>query len=497
VEADLAEVKAALENWQMAQARTAHERAEGRVAGGGPLDLRQHVGQMREHLRLVADLEGIRSRKATLVDGQFDNASADRDYARLLLNRVLTEEGEDPGRAAERIQQLPVRAQLVVGLDDWALSTRNRDRRAWLLEVARRADSDLWSDRVRAAVSGGQRADLERLAGEPDVAGQPPQRLTALAEALRCYGADPVPLLKVAQRRHPEDFWLALLLGNGLVKAKPGEAIGHYRAALALRPDIPDVSTNLGHALQATGQVDEAIELYRRALATNSRDTRAHNNLGNALAARGQVDEAIAHYRQALALDSGYAKAHYNLAWVLSGNGQGDEAIHHYRQAIQFDPNLSEAHNNLGKALKARGQLDQAIEHYRQAVQLAPANARAHNNLGHALYDKGEIDEAITHYRQTVALEPGNARAHTDLGYALAARGDRDEAIQHYRQAIQLDPGYAKAHGALGQALRRAGRFAEARKSLGRCLELLSPNDPLREPVTRLLRQCERAGPER
>jgi hypothetical protein len=41
--------------------------------------------------------------------------------------------------------------------------------------------------------------------------------------------------------------------------------------------------------------------------------------------------------------------------------------------------------------------------------------------------------------------------------------------------------------------LLQLGRFTEAREATRRCLDLLQRNDPLRQPVTRLLQQCEQS----
>jgi hypothetical protein len=60
------------------------------------------------------------------------------------------------------------------------------------------------------------------------------------------------------------------------------------------------------------------------------------------------------------------------------------------------------------------------------------------------------------------------------------------------RQAIAIAPNYAYAHGALGQALLAAGRFAEARDSTRRCLDLLPPGHPLRRFATQQLQRCDR-----
>jgi serine/threonine-protein kinase len=204
--------------------------------GEAPQELRARVEQALADVVLVGELEAIRWKKAAVVDNAFDFAGADRDYAAVFREHGLAGEGEDTDRVAERLRGSPIQAQLVAALDHWASTTRDDVRRTWLLEVARRVDPGVWSDRFRDPAVWRDRAALERLAREAPVATLSPQLLGALAEALSRGGADPVPLLKAAQRGHPRDFWLAYLLGNALEKANPAEAVRYYRAAFALRP---------------------------------------------------------------------------------------------------------------------------------------------------------------------------------------------------------------------------------------------------------------------
>jgi tetratricopeptide (TPR) repeat protein len=462
VSADLEEVAALLQASKLPEARVALARAEGRVAGGAPAALLRRVRQMRDDLGLVDTLDRIRLQAVTAAGGKLDFAPADRGYAALFRERGLAAEGEDPAAVAARVQQSAVRAQLVAALDDWASATGDRTRRAWLLAVARGADPGAWGDRFRDPAVWGDRAALERLARDANVAELSPQLLTALGLALGRTGADPVPLLRAAQERHPADFWLNFHLGNALARSKPEEAVGYYRAALAVRPDAPVVYTNLGSALYHKGRLDDAIRAYRRALALAPRLALAHTNLGLALHQKGDPDGAIACYRRALALDPKDVKAHSNLGNALLAKGLLDEAIAEYRRAIALDPTDAKAHYSLGAALHKKGRLDEAIEAYRAAITLDPKLAAAHNNLGSALQDKGRLGEAIQEYRRAIELDPKDARAHCNLGVALAAKGDLDGAIAAFRRALELDPKDARARRHLGNALKAKGRPDEA-----------------------------------
>ena len=93
----------------------------------------------------------------------------------------------------------------------------------------------------------------------------------------------------------------------GVVRDERGrteEAIAHYRAALALHPDMPDAYNALGIALARQGRWDEAVEQYRRALARQPGSAEAHLNLAAALERLGKSSEAAQHVREAQRLQT-------------------------------------------------------------------------------------------------------------------------------------------------------------------------------------------------
>jgi serine/threonine-protein kinase len=501
VEAALDRAVALRQQARWAEARAVLEQTRDQLGEKGPEDLRRRVEQAAADLALVDRLEGIRLKRATMVEGKFDSRTAERDYAAAFREAGLAVEGEgvEAAAVAARIRASAVREPLVAALDDWAAVAPGRWRRGRLLEVARLADPDPWRDRFRDPKVGLDRAALEKLAGEllgdeAALAKTKAPLLAALGTQLYWAKADAVPLLRAAQARHPGDFWLNFLLGSALDEAKRwDEAVGYNRAALAVRPDSVATRNSLGRALQGQERLDEAIKEYRAAIALDPKYAHAHNNLGAALREQGKLDEAIREYRTAIALDPKYTYARNNLGLALQGQKRLDEAIKEYRTAIALDRKSAPPHNNLGNALREQGKLDEAIREHRAAILLDPKYAIAHYNLGNALRDQGKLDEAIREYRAAIALDPKVALAHNNLGNALRAKGQIDEAIREHRAAIALDPKSAIAHYNLGIALREQGQLAEAREAIRRCLELLPPGHPLRQPATRQLQQCEQS----
>jgi tetratricopeptide (TPR) repeat protein len=302
-----------------------------------------------------------------------------------------------------------------------------------------------------------------------------------------------VPLLRAAQRRYPNDFWLSLDLGSTLLDAKQyEEAVGYYRVAVALRPDAATAHNNLGVALKYNKDLEGAVAAFRRAIALDPESASTHNNLGAALHDKGDLDAAIREVQKAIALDPKSAKAHYNLGSALHDKQDLDGAIRELQKAIALDPRYALSHYNLGIALYDNKDLDGAIAAFRRAIDIDPKLAGAHNNLGVALHDKGDLGGAITEHRRAIALDPKDAAAHTGLGNALYDKQDLAGAIAAYRRAIDIDPNLAYAHGGLGRALLQQGRFAEARTEFRRSLELLPARDPWRQFNSQQLQECER-----
>jgi serine/threonine-protein kinase len=191
-----------------AEARAVLEQAQERLGEEGAPERKQQVAQALANLKLVGELDTIRLESVAMVDERMDAAGADRKYAAAFRAAGLATPGETPEVVAERVKRSTIYPVLVASLDDWALSAQDRARRAWALEVARRADPEDWRNRLRDAVEKGDRKALQKLAG--DLAGQAPAIVVLLADALLRVGAgsEAVAVLRRGQQWHPGDFWL-------------------------------------------------------------------------------------------------------------------------------------------------------------------------------------------------------------------------------------------------------------------------------------------------
>jgi tetratricopeptide (TPR) repeat protein/tRNA A-37 threonylcarbamoyl transferase component Bud32 len=492
-ETALQQGEAFLRQGRLVEADVTLRQAASRLVGGSPADLQQRLRQAQDNLQLVKRLDDIRLEEATLVDGKWNPRRGGPAYAAAFRQHGLDIQPAHEADLARRIAASPVKDQLVAALEHWLPAADNQTG-SRLLALVRQADPDPYRNRFRDPQVWRERRQLAQLAKNADAGRLSPALLTAVGVTLEEMGGPGVELLERGQRRYPSDFWLNFELANALIEKTRGrwqEAVGYYRAALALRPQTPMVYNNLGTALADKGDLAGAIAAFKHALALDPKFADGHSNLGKTLYAQGDVAGAIAEFKKAIALDPKNPNAHYDLGLARKAKGDLDGAIAEYQKAIAIDPKYAPAHNNLGNALHAQGDVARAIAAFKKAIALDPKLAPAHSNLGMALHAQGDVARAIAEFRQAIALDPKFADAHFKLGKTLYAQGDVAGAIAEFKKAIALDPKNAKAHGALGQALLAKGHFPEARTGTQKALQLLAPGDPLRDFAIQQLAQCE------
>ena len=265
-------------------------------------------------------------------------------------------------------------------------------------------------------------------------------------------------------------------------------ATPYYQKALDLRPKAVAVHNNLGVVLVDVGWLEDnahgrwgpgAITTFRRALRIDPNFAPARNNLGLCLKRAGFWMVAFQEYQDALRANPELAPAHFNVGEIDAGSGRIIDAIDHYRKAVRLDPDFALAHYFLGLSLLAKGRCDEVFADY-------PVGVESLN-----LLRGSAIEESTDYYHQAFNFDPNWVAGRNGLYIPLQDGARLDEAIDHYRKAIRLEPRQSHFHGALGQALLAKREFAEADAAIGRCLELLPPEEKNRRGnLERLRERC-------
>ena len=242
----------------------------------------------------------------------------------------------------------------------------------------------------------------------------------------------PDPLMAAVNTalRSPQVHWdLGLYAG---ARGDWPEAVGQFREAVRLAPDLPVVRLNLGLALNRTGA---------------------------ARAALGQLAEAVR-------LDPRLAGAHFAMGTLYERSGRDAEAVERYTLAATHDPGHAEARLRLADTLRRTGRLEASLAPYRRAIELEPDRREARFGEAMALVRLARYPEAVQRLRAAMVLHPGEPAFPLAVARLLAAAPDprvRDgsEALA-LAQAVEETLKTTAVAETMAMALAELGRFAEA-----------------------------------
>jgi tetratricopeptide (TPR) repeat protein len=171
---------------------------------------------------------------------------------------------------------------------------------------------------------------------------------------------------------------------------RPEEAVAHFRAALAIRPDGLIANLNLGAYEDRRGNLPAAIEHYEMVVASHSADASVR------------------------------ATAYGSLGFIYRQMGEPTKAKHCFETSLRLVPDRTRAMVGLGLIAQENGDLAEAVREFSLAVALQPTDVTS-LLLAQALEQDGDSDEAKTIYER-VARSPNLAEAQKQARALLSAK---------------------------------------------------------------------------
>jgi tetratricopeptide (TPR) repeat protein len=272
----------------------------------------------------------------------------------------------------------------------------------------------------------------------------------------RDYGSAIAPL-KHALELNPDLAPAHQLLGYSLLaQGYAAEAIPHLER-------VQD-KTALGIAQIQTGQLPEAVANLQAALAARPNDPDLLYYLGRAsgLLSKQSIDTLVAAYPDS-------ARAHQALAENYFVLRQMPEAEKEYREALRLRPEVPEVHLELGEVYAGAFQWPKAEEEFRAQARLQPGNAEAAYRLGAALLEQGKVHEARAELLRANKLLPDMPETLYSLGKAAALEGDAAAAEKEWTKLLSIEKESslaAQAHFGLASLYRKQGKTAAAQHEL-------------------------------
>ena len=223
-----------------------------------------------------------------------------------------------------------------------------------------------------------------------------------------------------------------------------GDALAHYRAVLADRPDNRDALNLGGMAAFQSGDASAALSMLGKAVAVYPDFADAQANYATVLLAQGDAAAAETACRRALDVDPNSLTALFTLANLVRMREELGEAAGLYRRVLALAPDYVEARANLANLLREQGNLAEAATTYRAALA-ARSDPQIMKNLANVLQELGALDDAVAMYRQAIAGRPDLGESYNGLTNALMQKGDLDGAMQACRAHREVDPGGMRA----------------------------------------------------
>jgi len=120
-----------------------------------------------------------------------------------------------------------------------------------------------------------------------------------------------IQTLKEILKKDPKNLPAWVELGNLYFDTdQPKEAIDAYNHYLAVKPDNPDVRTDLGIMYRKLGQFDKALEEFRKAAQTDPKHVNSRYNIGLVLLHdKGDMAGAIKAWEEYLKVDPNSERA--------------------------------------------------------------------------------------------------------------------------------------------------------------------------------------------
>lgn len=171
--------------------------------------------------------------------------------------------------------------------------------------------------------------------------------------------------------------WHQLMGDIAAAKGDDGKAIEEYRAAVLLKPSLPNLHYSLGHLLWKDLKVPEARIELEAELASNPHHAGALTDLGDTYLLEHQPEKALPYLNSALAADAGNSDIHRDLGTAYSELGDYRKAEEELKIAVTADHDGS-VHYKLARAYQALGDKENASREFALSTSL---NRESHSKL--------------------------------------------------------------------------------------------------------------------
>jgi tetratricopeptide (TPR) repeat protein len=248
-------------------------------------------------------------------------------------------------------------------------------------------------------------------------------------------------------------------------------AIQGYRKYLQIRPDSPDVRSNLGAALSKSGRYDDAITEYQAALKRGPRNARIWLNLALAYYKSGQISKAADELTGLHAAQPGDRQVTVLLADCQQQLGDDLKVIELLTPIERQNQNDLTIAYLLGTSFLRSKQPERGQQMIDRIMRKGDS-AEARLLMGTAKMNALDFNGATAELEKAVELNPNLPGLHSYLGRAYMETGNMSAARVSFEKELQQNPNDFESNLTLGMLLRQDQDYAGSRQRLDRALRV-------------------------
>jgi len=254
-------------------------------------------------------------------------------------------------------------------------------------------------------------------------------------------------------------------------------AAGAYTKALAIRPDLAELWSNLGLIQYQSHEYAQAEQAFRRAIGINKSLFVPNLFLGLDLLELKRRRQSVQYLLAAERLNPQDAQVPLALGRAFHLLLDPTRSREWYQRATDLAPRSSEAWYGLGvayleldKSAGERSYQKLGVAALTRAGELEPESPRIHALLGAVYQQQQMFGKARDEYSKILALEPDNIAGLAGLAAAYLHDGHLDQAQAAARKALASDPEDSDINLLMGEILVERHDYSGAELCLKRSL---------------------------
>lgn len=253
------------------------------------------------------------------------------------------------------------------------------------------------------------------------------------------------PAVEEVAALDPEQEERAAQIAEANDRVRNGDYGGAAEILAALIDDQTDdtaLLTQYGEVLLASGDAKGAVPILERAVRADPERLRLHFQIATAHTTLGEVDEALAAFAREIELNEDVEVrylAHLNRSILFERQKKWSDAAEALEQALELKPE-PDAYAQLTALYLRAGELEKATEALERGAEAGFRSARLYFNVGARLYNDHQYEEAEQAFRTALEIDAEMAEAERSLGATLSQLGRTDEARKHLGRYLELRP---------------------------------------------------------